>query len=101
VKRLSLILADRDQDELAPFVAAGTEHNAVLQRWAAAHGGEPLRSEAAALRALLRVGVEALQDEVLDAGYRNLAASFHDQEQRDERLAARREYAHRADGPDC
>lgn len=97
VKRLSLILADRDRDELAPFVEAGTEHNEVLQRWAATHGADPVRSEAAALRVLLRVGVEALRDEVLDAGYRDLAASFHDRDQRDERLTARHEYTQHTD----
>ena len=96
-KRVSLILGDLDEQRVLPFVRTGTGENAALRQWAARHGEPLVKSEASALRALLQAGAEALQDEVLDAGYAALAAEFDDAEARAERRAARDRYAARTD----
>ena len=96
-KRLSLILGDEDQRRIGPFIEAGTGEHEVLQRWAAAHGFRSIDSEAAAIRAVLQAGVEALRDDVLDGAYAELAHTFNAPEQRAERRAARKRYADRAD----
>lgn len=96
-KRLSLILSEQDQQALAPFIEAGTGQNEALQRWAAAHGAGSVRSAAAALRVLLQAGVEALRDEVLDAGYTELARIYNGAEEGDERRSARARYLSRTE----
>ncbi|MEI6623258.1 MAG: hypothetical protein WCP28_15260 [Actinomycetes bacterium] len=96
-KRLSLILGEGDQQQLAPFIEAGTDQNQVLRRWAAAHGVHSVNSEAAALRVLLQAGVEALLEEVLDVGYAELAQTYGEAEHNDERRNARDRYASRTE----
>ena len=96
-KRLSLILGEGDQLMIEPFIQAGTEHHNALRRWAEAHGAGGVNSEAAALRVLLQAGAIALQDDVLDAGYAELAQVFSGEEERVERRAARDRYAARTD----
>lgn len=96
-KRLSLILGDRDQQLLEPFIHAGSSHHRVLQRWAVAHGAGSANSEAAAIRALLQAGVEALRDDVLDEGYAELGQVLRGVEERDERRTARDRYVARTD----
>jgi hypothetical protein len=96
-KRLSLILGEDDQSMIEPFIQAGTEHHKALRRWAEAHGAGGVNSEAAALRVLLQAGATALQDEVLDAGYAELAHVFSGDEDRAERRTARDRYAARTD----
>ncbi len=96
-KRLSLILGDGDQSTIQPFIQAGTAHHNALRRWAEAHGAGGVNSEAAALRVLLQAGAIALQDDVLDAGYAELAQVFSGQEERAERRTARDRYAARTD----
>lgn len=96
-KRLSLILGDGDQSTIEPFIQAGTEHHNALCRWAEAHGAGGVNSEAAALRVLLQAGAIALQDDVLDAGYAELARVFSAEEDRAERRTARDRYAARTD----
>lgn len=96
-KRLSLILGEGDQLRLEPFIRAGTDQNQVLQRWAAEHGVGAVNSEAAAIRALLQAGVEALRDDVLDKGYAELAQVYNGAEDRDERRAARDRYVARTE----
>ena len=96
-KRLSLILGDADQSTIEPFIQAGTEHHKALSRWAEAHGGGSVTSEAAALRALLQAGAVALQEDVLDAGYAELAQVFSGEQERAERRTARDRYAARTD----
>lgn len=96
-KRLSLILGEGDQSTIQPFIQAGTEHHNALRRWAEAHGAGGVNSEAAALRVLLQAGAIALQDDVLDAGYAELAQVFSGQEERAERRTARDRYAARTD----
>lgn len=96
-KRLSLIIGDSEQSTIEPFIQAGTEHHDALLRWAEAHGSGGVNSEAAALRVLLRVGAIALQDEVLDAGYAELAQVLSGAEDRAERRIARDRYAARTD----
>jgi hypothetical protein len=97
-KRLSLTLGDGDQQRLEPFIRAGSGQHQVLQRWASAHGAGPVNSEAAAIRALLHAGVEAMRDDVLDEGYAELARVYNDAEARDERRSARNQYVARTDG---
>lgn len=96
-KRVSLILGDVDERVIAPFIQSGTDQYEVLRQWAARHGDMSVRSEAGALRALLQVAVEALRDEVLDAGYAELASTFHGKAERAERRAARERYVARTD----
>ena len=96
-KRLSLILGDGDQLALEPFVRPDTDQHRVLQRWAADHDFGAVNSEAAALRALLRAGVEALRDDVLDAGYAELAKDYASDEERTQRRAARDRYISRTE----
>jgi len=55
----------------------------------AERGGNPAKSEAAVIRALLRAGVESLSDDVLDVGYAQLAASYDSDQSHDERRVAR------------
>ena len=96
-KRVSLILGDADERAIAPFIQSGTDQYEVLRQWAARHGDLSVRSEAGALRALLKVAVEALRDEVLEAGYAELATVFHGEAERAERRTARDRYAARTD----
>lgn len=101
-KRLSLILGDGDQQRLEPFIQAGSGQHRVLQRWAQAHGAGSVNSEAAAIRALLQAGVEALLDDVLEEGYAELAKAYNnvqgrDSEERDERRTARDRYVARTE----
>jgi hypothetical protein len=96
-KRLSLILGESDQSTIEPFTRAGTEHFEALRRWAEAHGTGTVNSEAAALRALLQAGAIALQDDVLDSGYAELAEVFSGEEERTERRGARDRYTARTD----
>lgn len=96
-KRLSLILGESDQQRLEPFLQDGSGQHQVLQRWAAEHGVGSLNSEAAAIRALLHAGVEALHDDVLDEGYEKLARVYHGTEETGERRAARDRYVARTE----
>ena len=96
-KRLSLILGEGDQRVIEPFTRPGTEHNQALRRWAESHGAGPVSSEASALRALLQAGVDSLRDDVLDAGYAELAGAFASGDLQAERRTARDRYAARAD----
>lgn len=96
-RRVSLILRDTDEVAIAPFLSADTTQFEVLRRWVAQRGESDIRSEAAALRALLQAGVEALRDDVLDSGYAELAAEFHADAERAERRSARDRYADRTD----
>ena len=96
-KRLSLILGDEDERRLGPFIEAGTGEHRALQRWAAAKGLRSIDSEAAALRAVLQAGLEALRDDVLDSGYAELAETYNAAGHRAERRTARERYAERSD----
>lgn len=96
-KRLSLILGEGDQLTLEPFIRPGTGQHQVLQRWATEHGVGSVNSEAAAIRALLQAGADALRDDVLDAGYAELAQVYEGTEGRDERRAARDRYVARTE----
>jgi hypothetical protein len=87
-KRLSLILSEDDRQRLEPFIRAGTGHHQVLQRWAAEQGIASVTSEAAVLRVLLRAGVQAMRDDVLDEGYAELAEFYQGTEERAERRTA-------------
>ena len=94
-KRLSVILGEADQRLLEPFLTAGTGPHLALQRWAEIRGARSVSSDAAAIRALLQAGAEALSDDVLDAGYAELARVYHRPEEREERRASRDRYVAR------
>lgn len=96
-KRLSLILGESDQAVLEPFIRPGTSQHQVLQRWAAEHGVGSVNSEAAAIRALLQAGANAFRDDILDAGYAELAQIYGGTEERDERRSARAGYVARTE----
>lgn len=96
-KRLSLILGEPERLALQPFTDPETDQRHALERWAAEHGVGAVSSEAAAIRALLLAGAEALRDDALDAGYADLAKQYNAPEARDERRAARDRYAARTD----
>ena len=94
---MSLILGEGDHLTLEPFIRPGTSQHQVLQHWAAEHGVGAVNSEAAAIRALLAAGADALADEVLDAGYAELAQVYGRVEERDERRSARDRYMARTE----
>lgn len=99
-KRLSVSLSDEDEAVVQEFTAEGSGR-ATLRDWAHRQG---LRlgvspSEAAILRALARVGAQALHEKGLDAGYAALAVELGQGgvEDRAESRAARGRYARRTD----
>ncbi len=96
-KRVSLILGDADERAIRPFIEAGTDEHEMLRRWAAERGDQPVRSEASALRALLRAGAERLRDDALDTAYAGLAAIYSHDAQHTERRVARKRYTARTD----
>ncbi len=91
-KRLSLILGEGDQLTLEPFIRPGTGQHQALQQWATEHGVGKVNSEAAAIRVLLQAGAEALAEELLDAGYAELAQVYGSAGEREERRTARDRY---------
>jgi hypothetical protein len=98
-KRVSLILGDSDQAVIAPYLSQGSPAFEVLRQWANQHDvAEDIKSEAAALRALLQAGAEALQELVLDAGYAQLASEFNSESANVERRTARDRYTRRTEG---
>ncbi|SIJ21038.1 Uncharacterised protein [Mycobacteroides abscessus subsp. abscessus] len=96
-KRVSLILKDADEAEITPFLSASSVQFEVLRQWASQRGETEIKSEAAALRALLQAGVEALRERVLDNGYAQLAAEFNSTAAHADRRAARAHYASRTE----
>lgn len=95
-KRVSLILKPDDEAALEPYLSAKGSHSLAVRRWGAERG-LAVNSEAATLRVLLRAGVEALQDEALEAGYADLATEFNSAELASERRAHRSRYADHTD----
>jgi hypothetical protein len=96
-KRVSLILKDADEAAIAPYLSEGSASFEVLRQWASQRGESDIKSEAGALRALLQAGAEALRENVLDAGYAQLAAEFNSEPARAERQAARDRYVRRTE----
>jgi len=95
---VSLILRDSDEAKIGPYLDEGSPAFEVLRRWASEHDvADNIKSEAAALRALLQAGAEALRERVLDAGYARLATEFSTEPSNVERRAARDRYAHRTE----
>ena len=98
-KRVSLILGDSDEAVIAPYLSQGSPAFEVLRHWAIQHDvADDIKSEAAALRALLQAGAEALQEHVLDVGYAQLASEFNSESANVERRTARDRYARRTEG---
>ncbi|MFV0494124.1 hypothetical protein [Mycobacterium sp.] len=95
-KRVSLILKDADEIAIAPYLSEGSPSFETLRQWAAQRHGVTIKSEAGALRALLQAGAEALRDQVLDAGYAQLAEEFNATDADSERRTARDRYTRRA-----
>jgi hypothetical protein len=97
-RRLSVTLEPEDEALVERFASAGTPENDALKAWASGQGlrVEQVKSDAALLRLLLRVGAESLQESILEVGYAALAESMTTEEH-DETRAARRRYADRTD----
>lgn len=97
-KRVSLILDDSDVAKVGPYLDKGSPAFEVLRHWASEHDvADDINSEAAALRALLQAGAEALKERVLDAGYARLATEFNTAPSNVERRAAHDRYARRTE----
>ena len=98
-KRVSLILRDADEAMLAPFLHRGSPAFEVLRQWAHHnhHSLGDISSDAAVMRILLRVGAEAMHEQILDAGFAQLASEFHSASTKVERLAARARSASQSD----
>ena len=94
-KRLSVILGDSDEQCIERFMDLSSVERAVLQQWVARNGGGRVGSEASVIRALMQAGAAALQDEVLDAAYSDLAVLYDDTAMAAERRAARDRYVDR------
>jgi len=96
-KRLSISLSDEDEAVLQAFTGPDSHDGTMLTDWARRRGLNlgPSPSEAAVLRALARVGAEALSERGLDAGYAAMAAELG-QDTADSR-EARHRYARRTD----
>lgn len=97
-KRVSLILGASDEATIGPYLDQGSPAFEVLRHWANEHDvADDIKSEAAALRALLQAGAEALKEHVLDVGYAELAAEFNTEPANVERRSARARYARRTE----
>ncbi|SLD27535.1 Uncharacterised protein [Mycobacteroides abscessus subsp. massiliense] len=98
-KRVSLILRDADEAMIAPFLHRGSPAFEVLRQWANHndHVSGDISSDAAVLRILLRVGAEAMHEQILDAGYAQLASEFNSASRKFGRLAARRRSTSQSD----
>ena len=98
-KRVSLILRDADEAMLAPFLNRGSPAFEVLRQWAYHndYASGDINSDAAVLRILLRVGAVAMHEQILDAGYAQLASEFNSASARFERLAGRVRSASQSD----
>jgi hypothetical protein len=96
--RLSVTLEDQDETIVREFTDQGSPARAALLEWVEDHGmaSTDVKSDAALLRILLRVGAEALRSRVLDVGYSALAVSYT-AEDHDESRRARARYADRTD----
>lgn len=99
-RRVSLILRDADEAVIAPYLSQGSPAFEALRQWALQHNpaAGDIKSAAGALRALLRVGAEALQEHGLDVGYAQLASEFDRESARVERRTARGRCASRTEG---
>lgn len=97
-KRVSLILKDADEAVIAPYLDEGSESFEALRRWASWRGDAAVKSEAGALRVLLRAGAEALSEQMLDFAYAELAAEVNNAPHADERRVARDRHLRRAEG---
>ena len=98
-KRVSLILSDSDEAAIGPYLDKGSPAFDVLRRWANERDiADDIKTEAAALRALLHAGTEALKEHVLDVGYAQLATEFNAEQSNVERRAARDRYARGTEG---
>lgn len=77
-----------DEALLEPFTVEGEVREALL-RYALEHGlaGSPPTTDAAVLRALVRIGASTLRDEQLQEGYAAMAQEYraNDAERRDQR----------------
>lgn len=96
-KRLSLILKDADEAVIAPYLDADTDAFDMLRQWAELRGQAGIKTEAAALRALLQAGVEAVRNHALESGYAQLAEEFNAEPAHVERRAARDRYTERTE----
>jgi len=96
-KRLSLILGDHDVALLERFTAAGTAEHSALEDWALAHVMEPVSSEAAALRILLKAGAGTVSEGIADVAYAQLALEYSADSAAAERRSARTRYADRTE----
>lgn len=94
-KRLSVILGNQDEQRVLQFASPGTPEREALQSWVAQHGGGKLGSEAAVIRALVHAGAFSLQEELLDAGYAEMAGTYADEDE--DRRAVRRRYIERTE----
>ncbi|MGH3504632.1 MAG: hypothetical protein ACRDQA_27595 [Nocardioidaceae bacterium] len=90
-KRLSLTLERADEAAVEPFIHDTPERGALVGLTGRGNG-DTLNSEAAVLRALVRIGANAVRERVLEQGYTEMAAEYrqHDAERqalRDRRIA--------------
>jgi len=89
-KRLSLTLEHDDETAVEPFTHVDSPEYAAL----VAHIGAVGKSDAAVLRALIRVGADALRDRVMEEGYAAWAASMTNEERTEQQAV--REHQRRA-----
>ncbi len=98
-KRLSLTLDHEDELAVLPFVHEGPERDALAACFAQA----ALTTDAAVLRALIRVGAQAIREHTMDQAYADWAASTttdERDEQREIRARQRQARAKRDQGND-
>jgi hypothetical protein len=97
-RRTSITLEPEDERSISEFTAADSADHAALTEWAAAKGVDPARltSEASVVRTLLRAGMEALREHVMQEGYAAMAASLRG-EDRAETRTARDRYIERSE----
>lgn len=99
---MSVTLDRDDETVMERFAQAGTDERTALLAWAGEHGVpvSAVSSDAALIRALLRVGAESLREQALDAGYAELAAAAETSEEHAEvRRARQRHIDHVESGP--
>ena len=94
-RRLSVSLGDDDDRLLSRFSHQGSAEQRALQAWAERHDLEHHLATgsgktASVLRLLVRAGVEALEEDVLDTGYAQLAAELGSEHEAETKAARHR-----------
>lgn len=88
-RRTSLTLESAEEAAVGPFTQESSREREIL----ALLSGSPLGSEAAVLRALIRLGADTVREQILADGYAAMAVEYREND--DERKVLRKRRAER------